>query len=132
MADIDRGEFVDCDLRQADFYAATVRRTGFLGCDLTGAEFSKAVVTALRLERTTVYDLGGIGDLRDSSSAPIRSCRSPWRFWPRSASPSTTLTPIDQSVRKPRSVRRSMIRSTLSAWSTVAVSRVRSGFSGTS
>jgi uncharacterized protein YjbI with pentapeptide repeats len=70
MAEIDRAEFVDCDLRGADFYAATVRSTGFLGCDLTGAEFSRAVVTGLRLERTTVYDVGGIGDLRDVVLSP--------------------------------------------------------------
>ncbi|MET0160962.1 MAG: pentapeptide repeat-containing protein, partial [Acidimicrobiales bacterium] len=70
MADIDHAEFLDCDLRRADFYAATVRRIRFLGCDLTGAEFSRAVVTALRLERSTVDELGGIGGLRDIVLSP--------------------------------------------------------------
>lgn len=70
MAELDRVAFVDCDLRQADFYAASLRRTAFVGCDLTSAELSQAVVTALRLERTIVDGLGGIGDLRDVVLSP--------------------------------------------------------------
>ena len=70
MSDIERAEFLDCDLRKADFYATTVRRTAFIGCDLTGAELSKAVVAEVRLERSTIIDVGGIGDLRDIVLSP--------------------------------------------------------------
>jgi uncharacterized protein YjbI with pentapeptide repeats len=70
MAEVDRVEFLECDLRRADFYAASVRRTAFVGCDLSGAEFSQAAVTALRLERTVIDGLGGIGDLRDVILSP--------------------------------------------------------------
>jgi uncharacterized protein YjbI with pentapeptide repeats len=70
MADIERGEFVDCDLRRADFYRAALRRARFVGCDLTGAELTKVAVEALRIERSTIVDLGGIGDLRDIVLTP--------------------------------------------------------------
>ena len=44
--------------------------TAFIGCDLTGAELSKAAVGEVRLERSTIIDVGGIGDLRDIVLSP--------------------------------------------------------------
>jgi len=64
---------VDCELSGVTLSGAKLRRVRFERCRLSGlsaAEPSQAVVTALRLERTIIDGLVGIGDLRDVVLSP--------------------------------------------------------------
>jgi uncharacterized protein YjbI with pentapeptide repeats len=55
--------FDHVDLRDGDFYGATLEGTRFFDCDLTGAQFSKARTPGLRFHGSTLFDLRGTGSL---------------------------------------------------------------------
>ena len=59
----DRSEWVDCDLRDADFYAAKLAGCAFRHCTLVGLELSKAGCDALDLRGSTVDGIKGAASL---------------------------------------------------------------------
>lgn len=59
-----RAEFEDCELVDADFYAAVLPACRFLRCDLTGVQLAKSTLLGSRLERSIPEWLMGADALR--------------------------------------------------------------------
>jgi uncharacterized protein YjbI with pentapeptide repeats len=69
--------FLDSNLRDADFYSATLRSSRVLGCDLSLSEFSGADLGGTRLQGSLLDGAKGAGGLHgieiDSSQAALLS-----------------------------------------------------------
>jgi uncharacterized protein YjbI with pentapeptide repeats len=62
-ATLERSEWSDSLMNEADFYAARFTTSSFYRCDLTGAEFSKARCDGVNLHGSTLEGIGGADSL---------------------------------------------------------------------
>lgn len=70
MLDGLRVEFLDSDLREADFHAARLAATGIHDSDLSSADFSRATPRHLRLHGSHLHELKGASALGDVVIGP--------------------------------------------------------------
>lgn len=56
--------FEDCRLMGADFQSAEFHNVRFVNCDLTGAQFANIKTGAVRIENSTLVDVGGAASLK--------------------------------------------------------------------
>jgi uncharacterized protein YjbI with pentapeptide repeats len=64
MTSWQRAEFEDCELVDADFYAASLPASRFARCDLSGVQLSKCVLTGSELHWSVLDRLQGAEALR--------------------------------------------------------------------